>query len=109
MGNLNVSTEENDELAIGLDGSTSSLEDLGLCLVGRFLSVQSISFNIMCSRIAGVWKPQKGVAIKDIRNGRILFQFFHILDLNQVINAGPWSFGSHPLILRKLHIGEIPS
>ncbi|KAL8531535.1 hypothetical protein ACS0TY_008217 [Phlomoides rotata] len=97
-----------EELIIGFENLDVGPEDNQLCLVGRFLSEQPINFNLLKSRIAGVWRPQKGVNIRNIGEGRLLFQFYHSADLQRVLDGSPWSFGSHPLILRQLKFGEIP-
>lgn len=36
-----------------------------------------------------------------------LIQFFHKLDLNRVMEGGPWSFDNHPLIMHQLRLGDI--
>lgn len=45
---------------------------------------------------------------KEIGEGRILFQFFHRLDHKRVVEGGPWSIGSHPLIIHQMRVGEVP-
>ncbi|KAL8489567.1 hypothetical protein ACS0TY_025471 [Phlomoides rotata] len=100
--------EDEEDLVIGFENLDVNPEENQLCLVGRFISEQPVNFNLLKSRIAGVWRPQKGVNIKNIGEGRILFQFFHSADLQRVLDGSPWSFGSHPLILRQVHFGEIP-
>lgn len=77
--------------------------------MGRFLTEQTINFTFIRSRLANIWKPQRGVSIKEIGNGRILFQFYHKIDLKRVLEGGPWSIGSHPLLVHHLKIGEIPN
>ncbi|KAL8506485.1 hypothetical protein ACS0TY_017395 [Phlomoides rotata] len=46
--------------------------------------------------------------ISEIWQGRILFQFFHPLDLARVVEGAPWSFGNHHLVIHKLQNGEVP-
>ncbi|XP_057811394.1 uncharacterized protein At4g02000-like [Salvia miltiorrhiza] len=46
--------------------------------------------------------------MKDIRQGRFIFQFFHELDLLRVFEGGPWAFGNFSLILHRLKRGEFP-
>lgn len=106
---LDLSKEEEEELIFEeetCDGNI--LPDLDLCLVGRFLTNQSYDFNIMRSRMTSIWKPGKGVLFKDIGSDCFLIQFFHSLELNRVVEGGPWSFDNHPLIIHKLQVGNIP-
>lgn len=78
------------------------------CLVGRFLTDQSINFNIMKNKMSELWKPVKGVAVKSLGGGRFFFQFFHRLNLKRVLEGSPWSFFNVPLILHYLKKGEHP-
>ena len=47
-----------------------------------------------------------GVTIKEIKPQLYLFQFFHIVDLQRVLDTGLWSFNGHLLILHLLQPGE---
>lgn len=106
LENLNISPEEDDELLI--EGEEEEVVGSDLCLVGCFLTDQVINPNIMKGRMTDLWKPKKRVQIRDIGGGRFIFQFFHHIDLQRIMAAGPWSFGIHPLILHHLGKGEIP-
>ncbi|XP_057796794.1 uncharacterized protein LOC131012808 [Salvia miltiorrhiza] len=108
MAGLHLSSEE-DELLLDDAIAGGSTVEVELCLVGRFLTDQPINFNLMRSRLVSIWRPGKGVFMKDIGNGRYIFQFFHDLDLKCVYDSGPWSYGNFPLILHKLSRGDLPS
>lgn len=108
LENLTLSNEEEDELVLDDGEIQDTAVSVELCLVGRFLTDQTINFNLMKSRMAAVWRPGKGLFVKDIGQGRFIFQFFHAIDLNRVFEGGPWSFGVFPLILHKLKVGEFP-
>ncbi|XP_057803674.1 uncharacterized protein At4g02000-like [Salvia miltiorrhiza] len=107
MAGLNLG-DEDDELVLDDEIAGGSNVSVELCLVGRFLTDQPINFNLMRSRLASVWRPGKGVFMKDIGSGRYIFQFFHEIDLQRVFEGGPWAFGNFPLILHKLKRGEFP-
>ncbi|KAL8489166.1 hypothetical protein ACS0TY_025168 [Phlomoides rotata] len=62
----------------------------------------------MKNMMASIWRPMRGVSVKPIGDGRFLFQFFHVLDVNRVLEGSPWSFNNHPLILHPLLRGEHP-
>lgn len=55
-----------------------------------------------------MWRPKKGVTIKEIGQGRLLCQFYHALDLKHILEGGPWAFGNHPLLVHRLKLGENP-
>ncbi|MBA0615718.1 hypothetical protein Godav_015832, partial [Gossypium davidsonii] len=62
----------------------------------------------MKSTMANLWHLVKGVQIRDLGEKRYLFKFFHIIDMERVINGAPWTFNNHLLILHKLKGGEDP-
>ncbi|XP_074328037.1 uncharacterized protein LOC141665950 [Apium graveolens] len=106
MANLGIEDEENEELVFGAE--VEEVNKYELCLVGRFLSEKSINDRAMKSKLADVWKPAMGVTIKEIEPGIYLFQFYHIEDLNWVMNGGPWSFDNIMLVLATIPPGENP-
>jgi hypothetical protein len=55
--------------------------------------------------MADLWKPVKGVTIKETKAGQFLFHFAHPLDMEAVLNGGPWSFDNNMLILEQVQLG----
>ncbi|XP_019177857.1 PREDICTED: uncharacterized protein LOC109173053 [Ipomoea nil] len=51
--------------------------------------------------MAAVWRPRMGVAAKELLNNTYLFQFFHDIDMQRVLNDGPWFFEQNRLVLAK--------
>jgi hypothetical protein len=47
----------------------------------------------------------KGVNIKDAKPGIFLFNFAHHLDMEAVLNGGPWSFDNNMLIMERVQLG----
>lgn len=108
MESITLSGDEEDELILD-EGSTQSNDvSMDICLVGHFLTDQPINFNLMRSMMAGIWRPGNGVFMKAIGDGRYIFQFFHSLDVDRVVEGGPWAFNNIPLILHWLSKGEFP-
>jgi 14-3-3 protein epsilon len=56
-------------------------------------------------RMADLWKPVKGVTIKEANVGTFLFHFAHPLDMEAVINGGPWTFDNNMLIIEQVPLG----
>ncbi|GAU45877.1 hypothetical protein TSUD_401030, partial [Trifolium subterraneum] len=79
--------------------------NLRWCLVGRFLCDRPIHAGSMMVRIADLWKPVKKVAITEAKPGIFLFQFGHPLDMEAVIQGGPWTFDNYLLILEQIPLG----
>jgi 14-3-3 protein epsilon len=55
--------------------------------------------------MADVWRPVKGVKIKEATTGLFLFQFAHTLDMEAVLQGGPWAFNNQMLILERVQLG----
>jgi 14-3-3 protein epsilon len=56
-------------------------------------------------RMADLWKPVKGVTIKEATHGKFLFHFAHPLDMEAVLNGGPWTFDNNMLLLEQVQVG----
>jgi 14-3-3 protein epsilon len=56
-------------------------------------------------RMADLWKPVKGVTIKEATQGKFLFHFAHPFDMEAVLNGGPWTFDNNMLLLEQVQIG----
>lgn len=78
--------------------------DLRFCLVGRFLTDKAIKFPTMKNTMTALWRPGKGICIKDLSSTLFLFQFFHEVDIQRVMDSGPWTFDQHLLITKRLGI-----
>jgi hypothetical protein len=56
-------------------------------------------------RMADLWRPVKGVTIKETKEGLFLFSFGHPLDMEAVLNGGPWTFDNNMLLMDRIQIG----
>ncbi|KAL8487433.1 hypothetical protein ACS0TY_023922 [Phlomoides rotata] len=101
--NLSLLEEEENEDGLVIDqcsvGGTGTSSDVELCVVGRILTEQYVNFGIMKARLASIWKSKKDIFMKEVRGGRILFQFYHSLDVKRVVDGSPWFFDNNPLVL----------
>lgn len=107
MEGMDIEDEENEELFFD-EGVEDNINKFELCLVGRFLTVKNVNSKAMKSKLADVWRPAKGINIKDLKSGLFLFQFYHIDDMQWVLNGGPWSFDGAMLITNTIGKGEDP-
>ncbi|WOG87678.1 hypothetical protein DCAR_0206909 [Daucus carota subsp. sativus] len=53
--------------------------------------------------LASLWKPGKGVYIKTVEANLFIFQFYHAIDLNRVIEGSPWSFNRKVLLISRMN------
>ncbi|KAJ8648294.1 hypothetical protein MRB53_001317 [Persea americana] len=82
--------------------------DFRYCLVGRFLTNKVINFPAMKNTMALLWRPGREVCIKDPSPTLFLFQFFHEIDVNWVLETRPWTFDKHILLVKRLEENEQP-
>lgn len=77
-------------------------------LIGRFLTEKNINYNAMQNVMAGLWRPKEGMEVYDMGGMRYSFVFFHTLDMQKVLDGGPWSFEQAMLVLHQVKKGEDP-
>lgn len=110
-----ITLEDEEEGGIVLGGTDVADEEAvphgfnnKLCLVGRFIIEGIVDFQAMQHTLASLWKPGKGVHVKEIETNLYVFQFFHEIDLKRVVEGSPWSFNRKTLIIARMKEGEIP-
>jgi hypothetical protein len=102
---LSIHEEEEEGFTFDLEEEGDEQVDLKWCLVGRFLCDRPIHFKSMKVRMADLWRPVKGVTIKEANTGLFLFSFAHPLDMEAVLNGGPWTFDNNMLIMDRVRLG----
>ncbi|MCI27837.1 hypothetical protein A2U01_0049037 [Trifolium medium] len=100
--NLSLNGGEEEGFVFEFDEGGEEVEDLRWCLIGRFLCDRTIHVNSMMVRMANLWQPVKGVTIKEAKPGLFLFRFNHQLDMEEVLQNGPWTFDNHLLVLERV-------
>ncbi|XP_062094341.1 uncharacterized protein LOC133800401 [Humulus lupulus] len=82
--------------------------DARWCLVGKLLGDRVADFDTLRNVLASLWRPVKGMYVKQLETNKFLFQFFHEIDINRVMEGTPWTFNRTPVILERLKLGENP-
>ncbi|XP_074363518.1 uncharacterized protein LOC141704100 [Apium graveolens] len=59
--------------------------------------------------MATLWRPKEGVEIHDLGGQRYSFVFYHVFDMQNVIEGDPWIFEQSLLLLHELKEQEDPS
>ncbi|KAK4422676.1 hypothetical protein Salat_1850100 [Sesamum alatum] len=80
----------------------------GYYLVGRILGRRSFNFEALKHTLTNSFNVIKGLEIRLIENGRLLFKFAHTLDRKRVIDGGPWSFEKNLLVLKAVEGDDDP-
>ncbi|KAK1376452.1 hypothetical protein POM88_032645 [Heracleum sosnowskyi] len=99
--------EEEDEGVIIPEGEVTKQQNTYV-LVGQFLTEKNINFNAMKNVLASSWRPKEGMEIHDLGGHRYSFVFYHILDMQKVLDGGPWTFEQSLLVYHKLEGKEDP-
>ncbi|CAN0838066.1 hypothetical protein LINGRAHAP2_LOCUS1977 [Linum grandiflorum] len=73
------------------------------------LTPRPYNVNALRHRMARLWQPCMGMAVKELGNRLLLFRFYHNLDMRWVLDNGPWLFDRHLLVLRELSTGMDPT
>jgi len=107
IGGLNI--EDEDQMEFYLSKPEGNEVDLFLCLVGRFLTNINIHVPVMKQRMADLWRPIGGITIDEPIPTLFLFHFYHIVDMQRVLNGDPWNFEKHMLILGAIKNGKNPN
>jgi 14-3-3 protein epsilon len=105
LEDLSLHEEEEEGFTFDIEEEGENQVDFRWCLVGRFLTDRTFHVNSMKTTIANAWRPVKGVKIKEAKTGIFLFQFSHELDMERVLQGGPWTFDNHMLIVERVQVG----
>ncbi|CAN0916180.1 hypothetical protein LINGRAHAP2_LOCUS29575 [Linum grandiflorum] len=79
-----------------------------LCVVGEVCTNNEVNFERFRNRMADLWRPFRGMRIEELEDHRILFRFFHTLDLRWVNDNGPWTYDSFLIVMTELGSGMLP-
>ncbi|KAL8156414.1 hypothetical protein AgCh_001488 [Apium graveolens] len=101
---LALEEEEGGEQIEGVTENTQ--RQATFVLIGRFLTEKNINFQAMQNVLASIWRPREGMEIHDLGGLRYSFVFYHFLDLQKVIEGGPWTFEQNLLLHHKLEANE---
>ncbi|XP_062085383.1 uncharacterized protein LOC133791472 [Humulus lupulus] len=106
--NICLEEEEDSEEVLDITEDDATEYDARWCLAGRLLTGKISDFNIFQNMIADLWKPGKGMTVKILEQNRFLFQFYHEIDINRVLDGSPWTYDRKQLIIKRLKTGDNP-
>jgi len=103
-------TEEEETVVISEDDDPSERADqVALCLLGKLYTGNTFNIGAMKTVLKNVWKPSKGVIIKELDWNLFVFQFFTKADKDYVFSEGPWAFDGCILMFKEMTGLEQPS
>ncbi|XP_074360805.1 uncharacterized protein LOC141701064 [Apium graveolens] len=56
-----------------------------------------------------LWRPKEGMEVHDMEDSRYSFVLYHKMDVQKIVDGGPWSFEQAMLVLHELAPTEDPS
>ncbi|KAF4375471.1 hypothetical protein F8388_024130 [Cannabis sativa] len=108
--NYCIHYNDEEEHVVSLADDCEEVEDLNFddkwCLIGRLLFGKVSDFQIFQNIMADLWKPGKGIFIKRLEQNRFLFQFYHEIDIQRVLDGSPWTYDRKQLLIERLKPGK---
>ena len=102
-------TLEEEQVVVVTEKDDSEMSKLiSLYLLGRLYTTNSFNSRAMKLVLRNVWKPSKGLVIRDLNSNLFAFQFFSEVDHDFILNEGPWAFDGCILLLKWMTGLEVP-
>lgn len=113
MNNISLKEEKDGGLTLDTEvlidnDQTITDFDPKLCVVARFITEGIVDFPAMQQTMAALWKPGRGVYMKELETNLYLFQFYHEVDVKRVMEGCPWSLNRKALVMSRLKEGQNP-
>uniref|UniRef100_A0A803NGT3 DUF4283 domain-containing protein n=1 Tax=Cannabis sativa TaxID=3483 RepID=A0A803NGT3_CANSA len=105
---IQLEEEEDGGLLCDIVADVGQPIDDRWCLVGKFLTKRLIDFDAMQNTLASLWQPGKGMFVKELDLNLYIFQFYHEIDIQRVMDGSPWTFNRFQLVFERLKRGEDP-
>ncbi|KAK4431293.1 hypothetical protein Salat_0891400 [Sesamum alatum] len=106
---LSLSEMEQTSVMVPLGAWQGDPDSVGYFFVGRLLGRRSFNFEELKNTLMHSFKAIKGLDIRLIENGRLLFKFVHSIDRKRVIDGGPWAFEKNLLVLKVVENDDDPT
>ena len=98
---LSLTKEEEEAVEYVEEIPEERKEEIALSLLGKFLTSNTFSTKAMKTIMQAVWRPSRGMVIKELDRNLFLFQFFLKKDKDFVMKEGSWAFDGHLLITKE--------
>lgn len=56
--------------------------------------------------MADIWQPIGGLSIRNLEEKCCLFSFYYEIDIDKIVDGGPWMFNNHLLLIHLIKEGE---
>lgn len=100
-----LTPDEEDDIVVDSGIRARAIEECAVSLVGRLLSKRGFNRAALKDTMRKVWGSPGGLRIVDVGDNLFHFRFSNKLDLQRVLNGGPWCFDNMLLLLKKWEVG----
>lgn len=96
---LQLTKEEEEDIAITTTSKSKLLEECSLSLFGRMLADRKQNQRALKSTLKSTWKMGSELRIVEVGNNILQFKFNSKYQLEWVEKSGPWNFDNNLLLL----------
>jgi len=106
---LKLTGDEEEAVTFDEETPAEKLEETKPYFWGKLLTNKQFNARTMKMILKNIWKPHKGVVIKDLDSNLFSFQFFFVVDRDYVLSEVAWSFDGAILLLKQITWSEQPA
>ncbi|XP_030941646.1 uncharacterized protein LOC115966576 [Quercus lobata] len=103
LGNMKLTAEEEEVIAISDEGRLEEMESCSLSLVGKFLTCKAFNKRAAWTTLRKAWGVHTGLQIIEVGSNLFQFKFQSEFEMCRVLRGGPWTFDNQLLMLKKWH------
>ncbi|KAE9462817.1 hypothetical protein C3L33_05275, partial [Rhododendron williamsianum] len=104
LRSFSLTPDEEDAIVIDTGTHARAIEACAFSLVGKLLSRRSFSKAALKETMRKVWGLAEGLRILDVGDNLFHFRFTSIVEMQRVLNGGPWCFNNMLLLLKKWEV-----
>lgn len=96
---LQLNDEENTCLTFGASEVCEGESIPKFVLVGKLATTKMVKFQVMRDTLVAIWRPGKGMQATELAPNLFVFTFYHKVDVNRILDDGPWAFENNLLVI----------
>lgn len=107
--NLSLTDREDTVVGVEVEDDEITRNRVSLMVAGKILTNKPFSVVAMKNKLRLIWKPQFGLAVREIESNLFIFQFFSPLDKERVMEGCLWNIDDYLILLKEIEGSEQPS
>lgn len=97
---MQLANNDDDIVKLGEFPDEGENDKLSLRLVGRVVTERPLNFDAVKRTLTHVWNLKESLVIRSMGMNLFLFQFFHWMDRDKILNGRPWCFKNKLLVIQ---------